>query len=152
LKGFVPRGKDTLTSRLFVLERVKNELEKQLATAKLADKKKRPSTTTTLSSSILNKNDAEDDEVLDYEDNLAESHLLEDLKSNPDSCAFLSSNEYKCLTNEQVYHLINNQSDLMKIPKPIEQQIHKPNEQMCTSIDLSSLLIFPKFFKNSISI
>ncbi len=83
----------------------------------------------------LNKEDEIEDE--DYEDSIIESNLLEDLKTNPESCAFLSSNENKCLTNEQVYKLLNNQSDLIKFSKTIEQQINKPNEQMCTSIDLS---------------
>jgi len=62
---------------------------------------------------------------------------------NPDSCAFLSNNNNdKCLTNAEVYKYLYNKSDLMKLSKSIEQQINKPNEQICTSIALSSLLIF----------
>ena len=134
-KGFVPRGKNTLTSRLFVLERVKKELEKQIATTKLL-KKTNLTLTTTTPSSILSEDEEEDDH--DYDDNLLESNFLEDLKINPTACAFLSNDETKCLTNEQVYGILNNRSDLMKLPKSIEQQINKPNEQTCTSIDLSS--------------
>jgi hypothetical protein len=62
----------------------------------------------------------------------------------------VSTNDEKCLTNEQVYNLLNNQIDLMKFSKPIEQQINKPNEQICTSIDLSSFFFFKKFFKNNL--
>ncbi|CAF4102545.1 unnamed protein product [Rotaria socialis] len=129
-KGFVPRGKNTLTSRLFVLERVKNELDKQIAAGKLLDKKH-------FSSSSLNISKNEEDEDLDYDDNLTESYLLEDLRNSIDSCAFLSKNDHKCLTNQRVYQLLNNKSDLIKFSKTIEQQINKPNEQMCTSIDLN---------------
>jgi len=139
LKGFVPRGKNTLTSRLFVLERVKKELDKQIASAKSLSKRNLSSTISTTISSLLNE---DEDEDLDYEDILTESNLIEDLKTNPDSCAYLSNNEDKCLTNEQVYKYLYNKSDLMKFSKSIEQQINKPNEQICTSIALSSLLIF----------
>jgi len=138
LKGFVPRGKNTLTSRLFVLERVKNELDKQIKIAKLLNK---PNISTTTISPLLLLEDDEDEDP-DYEDNLTESYLLEDLKANPDSCAFLLNNEKNCLTNEQVYQLLNNRSDLMKFSKSIEQQIIKPTEQICTSIDLSSFFYF----------
>jgi hypothetical protein len=140
-KGFVPRGKNTLTSRLFVLERVKKELEKQIAANKLLNKNNL--TTTTISSIV---SDEDEDEDPDYDDNLLESNFLEDLKINPTSCAFLSNDDSKCLTNEQVYNLLNNRSDLMKLTKPIEQQINKPNERTCASIDLSSC-----FFSNFIS-
>ncbi|CAF0882361.1 unnamed protein product [Adineta steineri] len=133
-KGFVPRGKNTLTSRLFVLERVKNELDKQIASAKITNKTK---TSSTPSSNNNNNDDDDDDDDLDYEDNINESILLEDYKTNLNSCAFLSNNDDKCLTNEQVYKLLNNKSDLIKFSKIIEHQINKPNEQMCTSIDLN---------------
>ncbi|CAF5200731.1 unnamed protein product, partial [Rotaria magnacalcarata] len=129
-KGFVPRGKNTLTSRLFVLERVKNELDKQIAAEKLLEKNK-------FSSPSLNINIVEEDEDLDYDDHLMESYLLEDLRNSLDSCAFLSKTDRQCLTNQQVYQLLNNKSDLIKFSKTIEQQINKPNEQMCTSIDLN---------------
>jgi hypothetical protein len=136
VKGFVPRGKNTLTSRLFVLEQVKKELDKQMAAAKLLNKNNILSARTTTTSSLLLKE--EEDEDLDYDDHLIESNLLEDLQTNPDACAILSNNENQCLTNEQVYNLLKNRSDLMKFPKLIEQQIIKPNEQICTSIGLSS--------------
>ncbi|CAF3652461.1 unnamed protein product, partial [Rotaria sordida] len=132
-KGFVPRGKNTLTSRLFVLERVKAELDKQIATTKVPDKKE-----TSSSLNINKQEEVEEDEDLDYDDNINESYLLEDLRNGFDSCAFLSSsNQDKCLTNKQVYQSLNNKSDFIKFSKTIEQQINKPNEQMCTSIDLN---------------
>ncbi len=106
------------------------------------------SVSTTTSSSFLSKEDDEEEEEEDhdYEDNLIESNFIEDLKINPTSCAFLSNDDSKCLTNEQVYQLLNNQSDLMKFTKSIEQRINKHNEQICTSIDLSSYFI--KIFSN----
>ncbi len=113
---------------------MKKELDKQIATAKLLNKTKIPLTTT--SSLLLNDDEEEEDD----DDNLIESNLLEDLKTNPDSCAFLPTNENKCLTNERVYQLLNNRSDLMKFSKSIEHQINKPNEQICTSIALSSFI------------
>ncbi|CAF4946392.1 unnamed protein product [Rotaria sp. Silwood1] len=130
-KGFVPRGKNTLTSKLFVLERVKNELDKQMLAAKVVDNKK-------VSSSLNINKEEEEDEDADYDDNLNESYLLEDLRNSLDSCAFLSSDQNKCLTNKQVYELLHNQSDLIRFSKTIEQQMNKPHEQICTSIDLSS--------------
>jgi hypothetical protein len=47
-----------------------------------------------------------------------------------------------CLTNRGVYGLLSNQSDLMKVSKTIEKQLNRPNEHMCTSIDLSMSLFF----------
>ncbi|CAF3558272.1 unnamed protein product [Rotaria sp. Silwood1] len=129
-KGFVPRGKNTLTSKLFVLERVKNELDKQMLAAKVVDNKK-------VSSSLNINKEEEEDEDADYDDNLNESYLLEDLRNSLDSCAFLSSDQNKCLTNKQVYELLHNQSDLIRFSKTIEQQMNKPHEQICTSIDLN---------------
>lgn len=117
-----------------MLERVKNELDKQIAAAKLLDKK-------VISSTPLNVSKEEEDEDLDYDDNLSESYLKEDYQSSFNSCAFISSNEKQCLTNSQVYNLLKKKSDLIKFSKTIEQQINIPNEQMCTSIDLSKLLI-----------
>lgn len=118
---------------MFVLERVKIELEKQIAAAIALDKKKP-------SSSISNINkDEQDDEDVDYDDNINESYFFEDLRNTFDQCAFESSTKTKCLTNRQVYKLLNNKSDLIKFSKVIEQQINNPNEQMCTSIDLSLL-------------
>ena len=113
---------------------MKKELDRQLAATRLLKKANLSFTTT---SSYLAKDEQEEEEE-DYEDSLLESTLLEDLKTDPTVCAFLSNDDGKCLTNEQVYHLINDRSDLMKFPKSIEQQINKPNEQVCTSIDLSA--------------
>jgi hypothetical protein len=96
----------------------------------------------TTTSSFLSKDNEneDDDEDHDYDDNLIESNFIEDLKINPTNCAFLSNDDTNCLTNEQVYHLLNNRSDLVKFTKSIEQQISKFNGQTCTSIDLSLYL------------
>ncbi|CAF2450277.1 unnamed protein product [Rotaria sp. Silwood2] len=137
-KGFVPRGKHTLTSRLYVLEKLKNKLDQQLATAKINNKSKIPlSTKSPLSSSPMNKKYEEEEDESDYDDNLNEIDLKLDLISNPNGCVFVSSSQNKCLTNQQVYSLLSNKTDLMKISKPIEEQLYKPNEHMCTSIDLN---------------
>ncbi|UJR30169.1 hypothetical protein I4U23_017709 [Adineta vaga] len=125
-KGFVPRGKNTLTSRLFVLERVKKELDKQIASAQLTNK-----------TEVVTTIEQDEDDDLDYDDSISESSLLEDLRNAPNACAFSTTTEDKCLTNKQVYSLLNNQSDLIKFSKVIEQQINKPHEQICTSIDLN---------------
>ncbi|CAF1203962.1 unnamed protein product, partial [Adineta ricciae] len=127
-KGFVPRGKNTLTSRLFVLERVKKELDKQIAVAK--------QTNNTKISLDTNQNE-EEDEDLDYDDSISQSDLLKDLEASSDTCAFPSNTEEKCLTNKQVYNLLNNTSDPIRFGKAIEHQINKPHEQICTSIDLN---------------
>ncbi len=135
-QGFIPRGKHTLTSRLFVLGNVKNELDKQLAAAKIINKSKLLSATKLPVSS--NQIDTqEDEEDFGDDDSINLTYLLEDLRNNPNDCAFPSLSQNKCLSNKQVYELIKNQSDLMKISKAIEQKLHKPNEHMCTSIDLS---------------
>ena len=116
---------------------MKKELERQIATAKLLQNKN-ISITTTIQSSFLPKQplDEEEDD-LDYDENLLESDFYEDFKLNSNACAFSSSNDQQCLTNVQVYQLINNQSDLLRLSKTIEQKIYKPNEQICTSIDLN---------------
>lgn len=140
LQGFVPRGKNTLTSRLFVLERVKKELERQIAATKLQNKRNLSSlTTTTTTTTFLGKQDAEDndDDDSDYDDNFLESDFIDDLKSNANTCAFSSNNDQDCLSNTQVYRLIDNRSDFLRFSKQIEQKISKPNEQSCTSIDLN---------------
>lgn len=135
----MPRGKNTLTSRLFVLERVKKELDRQFEEAKLAQRKKNPSTTTISSSFVnANQNDYDDDENENEDEEIInEFNFRKDLLDNLDSCAFTSINQKECLTNEQVYQLLNNQSDLVKFSKTIEYQLYKPDEQMCTTIDLS---------------
>ena len=134
-KGFVPRGKYTLTSRLFVLERVKNEIDRQMLVAKTSGK--RPVSSTTIPSTP--NDDGLEEEDPDYDDELSESNLRQDLTNDPTSCAFPTKSDSQCVTNEQTYRLLNNHSDLMKLPKNIEQQLKKPNEQMCTFIDLSTL-------------
>lgn len=109
------------------------------------NKTKSLSTTTIPSSSLLLDYEDEEDE-----DNLSESNLLEDFKLNPNSCAFPSTNDDQCLTNEQVYHLLNNRSDLMEFSKTIDKKINNPNEQICTSIDLSlCFILFKKFIKKN---
>lgn len=124
---------------MFVLEKIKNELDKQLATARIINKSKLSSATN--SPLIINQIDTENEEddndfEDDYDLNLA--NLLEDLRYNPDECAFPSSRQNQCLTNKQVYKLLYNKSDLMKTSQTIERQLQKPNEHMCTSIDLST--------------
>ena len=122
LKGFVPRGKDTLTSRLLILERVKSELDKQLVDVKNNKKN--------ISSDITQQD-------YDYDDDLTEFDLLEDLRNSFDVCAFSATYTEQCLTNKQVYELLHDQSDLINFSPAIEQQIMKPHGQICTSIDLS---------------
>lgn len=126
-----------MTSRLFILERVKKELDRQIASTKASNLS---TSTTTLAPSLRDHNDEEeeeDDENTDY-DNIVETTLLEDFKADPDKCAFSTINEKKCLTNVDVYNLLYNQSDLLKLSKTIDQQINKPDERICTSIDLSA--------------
>ncbi|CAF0835282.1 unnamed protein product [Rotaria sordida] len=144
-KGFVPRGKHTLTSRLFVLEKIRNKLVEQLAAAKISNKSKISLTTkSSLLINQINKNHEEqegeiddDDDDSDYDVPLNEIELKVDLVSNPNACAFVPSSRSQCLTNQQVYTLLHNTTDLMKISKTIEEQLYKPNEHMCTSIDLN---------------
>jgi hypothetical protein len=64
----------------------------------------------------IDQDEDEDEDDFDYAENLNIKNLLEDLNNNPDDCAFPSSFQNKCLTNGEVY---------------------KPNEHMCTAIDLS---------------
>jgi hypothetical protein len=85
----------------------------------------------------IDQDEDEDEDDFDYAENLNIKNLLEDLNNNPDDCAFPSSFQNKCLTNGEVYGLLKNRSDLMKLPRTIEQQLYKPNEHMCTAIDLS---------------
>lgn len=85
----------------------------------------------------LNRKYEDDDIESDYDETLSEPDLQEDLKSNPNGCAYGSPNQRNCITNQQVYNLLSNQTDFLKISKTIELQLQKPNEHMCTSIDLS---------------
>jgi hypothetical protein len=116
---------------------VKNELDQQIAAMQLIQKKKSAPTTLLPLSNDETIDDDDDDD--DDSDTLNVAHLREDLINSLDACAFSSSNENKCLTNEQVYRLLNNQSDLIQFSKTIEQQLNKPDERMCTSIDLSRI-------------
>ncbi|CAF3371762.1 unnamed protein product [Rotaria sp. Silwood1] len=137
-KGFVPRGKHALTSRLFVLEKLKNKLDQQLAAAKISNKSKTLLSTQPPSLyNQTNKKHEEEEDDFDYEDSLNEIDLKLDLLANPNGCAFVSPRQNKCLTNQQVYTLLSNTSDFMKISKTIEEKLYKPNEHMCTSIDLN---------------
>ena len=83
-------------------------------------------------------NEGTEDEIdFDYDNIINKEDLLEDLKYNPNGCAFRSLSHKKCLTNQQVYGLLKNQSNFLQISATIEEQLHKPNEHMCTFIDLS---------------
>jgi hypothetical protein len=110
------------------LEQVKNEIDRQLAAARVISK-------SNVSVSTPIEEEEEDDDDDDEQLNVAS--LLEDLTINSDQCAFPSTNEQRCLSNKQVYRLINNHSELIKVSRNIEQQLFKPHERMCTSIDLS---------------
>jgi hypothetical protein len=123
--------------RLFVLEKIKNEVDRQLAAATIINKSKIFSGPKSPLLTNPEEEDEEDDNDFEYEDYLNLTNLLEDLTNNPNECAFPSSRQNQCLTNQQVYKLLHNKIDLMKTSKLIEQQLHKPNEQICTSIDLS---------------
>lgn len=114
---------------------MKKELDRQLAEANFA--RERSISSSTLSSETNVDEEEEEEDEDDEEDTIEESNLREDLVNKPDDCAFTSSYQKKCLSNQQVYHLLNNRSDLIKVSKSIQYQINKPNEQMCTSIDLS---------------
>jgi hypothetical protein len=115
---------------------VKIELDKQLAAARIINKSQLLlATKLPLSRNQIDTEDDEDD--FDHDDTITMTNLLDDLAHSPNDCAFPSSTQTKCLTNNQVYRLIKNKSDLMKISKTIDKQLHKPNEHMCTSIDLS---------------
>ena len=134
-QGFIPRGKHTLTSRLFVLEKFKQELDRQLAAARIINKNKISS----INKLPNNQYDASGDDDDDYlsEEDLNPQNFIEDFVNNPDECAFPSSRQTRCLTNREVFRLMNNRSDLLKTSRTIERNLFKPNEQMCTSIDLS---------------
>ncbi|CAF1168574.1 unnamed protein product [Adineta ricciae] len=137
-KGFIPRGKYTLTSRLFVLEQLKNELDKQLAAARIISKSKNfASTASPYSRDEQHAGNDDDDDDFDYNSPADMMNLREDLRDNPNECAFLSSKQTTCLTNAQAYSLLKNRTDLLKISKAIKKELHKPNEHMCTSIDLN---------------
>ena len=116
------------------MEKLKNELNRQLAAARIINKNEVSSLS---NQSDHDEGDGEEEDFLSEEDfNL--QHLFEDFRSNPDACAFPSSKQRKCLTNRQVFRLLNNRSDLLKTSRTIEQKLSKPNEHMCTSIDLST--------------
>ena len=137
-QGFIPRGEHTLTSRLFVFGKIKDEIDRQLEVARGFSKSRVVSSTKTpslIDPIELNQDQIEND--FDYEDDQSFSTLFEDLTHNPDGCVFSSKRQKKCFSNRQVYRLIDNRSDLMKISKNIQQQLYRPDEQMCTSIDLS---------------
>ena len=129
-----------MTSRLFVLEKVKNEVDRQLAAAKIINKSKvSVSTRSPLLADRSSEIDEEENER-DYDEQVTVGSLLEDLTINPDQCTFPSTDHHRCLSNRQVYQLINNHSELMKVSRTIEGQLYKPHEHMCTSIDLSECL------------
>ncbi|CAF0737563.1 unnamed protein product [Adineta steineri] len=137
-KGFIPRGKNTLTSRLFVLEKIKNELDRQMAAARLTSKSNILSVTQqNISSNQFDNDDEEEDDDSDYDKPSSIATFLEDYKIYQNDCAFKSASQTKCLSNKQVSRLLKNRRDFMKISKTIEKQLHKPNEHMCTSIDLN---------------
>jgi hypothetical protein len=138
LQGFIPRGEKTLTSRLFILDQMKNEIDRQMAMARTINKQKLSlSTRSPLLNRFVETDDEEQESERDYEENLTVSSLLEDLINNPDGCAFPAVNQNRCLSNRQVYQLLDNHIELMKVSHKIEEQLYKPNEQMCTSIELS---------------
>ena len=127
-----------MTSRLFVLEQLKNELDKQLAAARIISKSKNSaSTASPYSRDEQHAGNDEDDDDFDYNSPADMMNLREDLKDNPNECAFLSSKQTTCLTNAQAYSLLKNRTDLLRISKTIKKKLHKPNEHVCTSIDLS---------------
>ena len=126
-----------------MLGKIKNELDRQMAAARIISKSKISQlTASSLANSYAHGDDEQDEFDRDYEENLTVKALLEDLTSNQDRCAFPSVNDNQCFSNKQVYGLVNNRSDLMKISRSIEQQLYKPNEQMCTSIHLSMSTVF----------
>lgn len=110
-----------------------NEVLRQLAAARVISQGKVSVSTR----SPFLTDEIEDDTDREYDEQLTVAGLLEDLTINPDQCAFPSSSQQRCLSNKQVYQLINNHTELMKVSRNIEQQLFKPNEHMCTSIDLN---------------
>ena len=102
-------------------------------------KEKRPSAAA--NSPYLNNTlavDEDDTDDFDDEDPISMQNLLEDLWNGPDDCAFSSSSQSQCLSNRQVYALLSNRTDLMRTSKAIEKQLRKPDEHVCTSVDLST--------------
>lgn len=128
-----------MTSRLFVLDQVKKQIEQQLIEAKVFATKNRHSSTSTDSPSYVDPDDEniDRDDDDDEENSIDFKSLFEEFNANSNECAFPSINSSQCLTNRHVYQFIDNQSDFMKISKKIEDELHKSNERMCTSIDLS---------------
>lgn len=127
------------------MEKIKQELDRQLAAARIINKNKLSSIDNQFDhrkdDRILPTTDEEDedDDYLSDED-LNPKYFIEDFQNNPDECAFPSSRQNQCLTNRDVFRLLNNRSDLLKTSRTIEQKLVKPDEPMCTSIDLSKSL------------
>ena len=119
---------------------MKNEVDRQLAAAKVIINKSK-SSLSTKAPLLINDIDPFDEEQDDDEESISVENFLEDFYNNPHDCAFPSSTTHQCVTNEQVYQMIHNRSDLMKVSTSIEQQLHKPHEHICTSIDLSNFFI-----------
>ncbi|MCC6581972.1 MAG: hypothetical protein IT440_16195, partial [Phycisphaeraceae bacterium] len=118
---------------------VKNEIEQQLIAAKVIgnDHSVRSSTSSPQSLNFVDPIYDEGDDERDDDDSLDIQTFLDDFYANSNECAFPSKSSNQCLTNQRVYQLIRNQSDFIQISKSIEEQLHKPNEHMCTSIDLN---------------
>ena len=127
-----------------MLAEVKNEIERQLIAAKVIVNKHRASPSSTVASDSLSYVDPADDDEQDDERNGDDPFdlktLLDDFDANANECAFPAKNSTRCLTNERVFQLIDKRTDLMKLSKSIEQELHKPNERICSSIDLSASL------------
>ncbi|CAF1439929.1 unnamed protein product, partial [Didymodactylos carnosus] len=133
-KGFVPRGKHTLTSRLFVLERLHKELQGQMS----------KSNSETVETSTIRPIPPYDDD--DYDDVVEENdgtklieNLKNDLVNNRQGCAYTTISGQKlssCLSNEQVFSLLKDEIDLFTLSRPIQQKLFN-SHQMCTSINLN---------------
>ena len=119
------------------MEKIKQELDRQLAAARFINKNKISSIGNAYDHREEQETIEEDDDDYLSEDDLNPKHFIEDFHNNPDECAFPSSRQHRCLTNRQVFRLLNNRSDLLQTSRTIEQKLVKSDEQMCTSIDLS---------------
>lgn len=118
------------------MEKFKQELDRQLAAARIINKNKISSINKLPLSTNDDSGEDDDDDYLSEED-LNPRNFIEDFANNPDECAFPSSRQTRCLTNREVFRLMNNRSDLLKTSRTIERNLFKPHEQSCTSIDLS---------------
>lgn len=138
VQGFIPRGKNTLTSRLFVLEKIRNEIFRQIETLRnLKNRNSGPTDSLPIDDVSNEFDDEEFESERDFEANLTVNALLVDFRNAPNECFMRKGAQGKCVTNKKIYKMIDNRSDLMVLPREVEEKVLRRNGRMCTSIDLS---------------